>query len=73
MQTARVHVLGVVLRGPVSPDDACRDIDERRAHLGHSQELRRRRQPAAVLRQSHHLRLVDASSQLSVSLHPPTR
>ena len=49
----------VVLRGLVPPDDARGDADERRAHLGHSQELRRCCLPATLLRQGHHIRLVD--------------
>ena len=54
-----VRVMCAVLRRPVSPDDAGRFSDERRAYLGDTQELHRRRPPAVVCRQGYHVRLAD--------------
>lgn len=51
----------VVLCRPVPPDNACRLRDKRRTYFSDTQELRRRRLPAAQCRQSHHVRLVDVS------------
>ena len=61
-----------VLRRPVSPGDAGRVSDERRAYLGDTQELHRRRPPAVACRQGHHVRLADLPSSTTPqpSTHP---
>jgi len=58
----------VVLRGLISPNDSGSVTDKYRAYLGDTQELHRRRLPAAVCRQSHHVRLVDITFSVALTV-----